>query len=303
MATGTVSTGSTALMDGFRRCVDNCNDAAGMRSSFVPFTIEGRAFGYLNKSSAETLCQFADVFVATDAEVSLAGSLRTAEQRTQAVGTVLAKLRDDGLVTGWRNELYPVVDRFSSQPAMLMERAASAIFGIKAYGVHINGYVERADGSREMWVARRSKTKQTFPGMLDHIVAGGQPHGISPGENVVKECFEEAGIPTKLAAAARPAGAVSYECLNSKGFLKREVMFVYDLCLPEDFVPQPQDGEVEEFYLWPMEKVMQVVAEGKEYKYNCQLVVIDFLLRHGYITPEQDGYLELLAGMRQGDCS
>jgi hypothetical protein len=45
------------------------------------------------------------------------------------------------------------------------------------------------------------------------------------------------------------------------------------------------------------------VAEGKEYKPNCQLVIIDFLIRHGYITPEQKGYLPLLAGLRSGDCS
>ena len=30
-----------------------------------------------------------------------------------------------------------------------------------------------------------------------------QPHGISPAENVVKECGEEAGIPAALAGAAR----------------------------------------------------------------------------------------------------
>lgn len=140
----------------------------------------------------------------------------------------------------------------------------------------------------------------------EHLLAtahpGGQPHGISPQENVVKECGEEAGIPPALAAAAVPAGAVSYSCMY-KGNLKRDVMFVYDIELPESFVPQPQDGEVEEFMLWPMSKVMQVVAEGVQFKPNCQLIIIDFLIRHGHITPEQRGYLELLASLRSGDCS
>jgi isopentenyldiphosphate isomerase len=31
-----------------------------------------------------------------------------------------------------------------------------------------------ADGSKKLWVASRSATKQTWPGKLDHIVAGGQ---------------------------------------------------------------------------------------------------------------------------------
>ncbi len=33
------------------------------------------------------------------------------------------------------------------------------------------------------------------------------------------------------------------------------------------------------------------------------LVIIDFLIRHGYITPEMPGYLQLVTGLRSGDCS
>jgi hypothetical protein len=39
------------------------------------------------------------------------------------------------------------------------------------------GYVVDPDGSKRLWVARRSRTKQTWPGKLDHIVAGGQVRG------------------------------------------------------------------------------------------------------------------------------
>lgn len=45
-------------------------------------------------------------------------------------------------------------------------------------GVHVNGFVTLPDGSQELWVARRSATKPTWPGKLDHIAAGGQPHGL-----------------------------------------------------------------------------------------------------------------------------
>ena len=33
--------------------------------------------------------------------------------------------------------------------------------------------------------------------------------------------------------------------------------FVYDLKLPNEFQPCVSDGEVEEFYCWPIEKVMK----------------------------------------------
>jgi 8-oxo-dGTP pyrophosphatase MutT (NUDIX family) len=60
---------------------------------------------------------------------------------------------------------------------------------------------------------------------------------------VAKECWEEAGIPAALAAAARPAGFVSYVSLSDEG-LKPDVLMCFDLQLPPDFVPQAQDGEV-----------------------------------------------------------
>lgn len=126
-----------------------------------------------------------------------------------------------------------------------------------------------------------------------------QPYGISCAENVVKECWEEAGIPKELAAAAVSTGFVSYVSMSAEG-LKPDVLFCYDLQLPEDFVPKPQDGEVEEFMLWDLEKVAAVIVESQEYKPNCCLVVIDFLIRHGYVTPEEPGYLQLVKQLKVG---
>ena len=88
---------------------------------------------------------------------------------------VLQELRDDGALTGWRSESYPVLTSFHSEPLALVERAAAVHLGIKAYGVHVNGYVRSPSGI-ELWVATRSKDKPTWPGRLDHIVAGGQVH-------------------------------------------------------------------------------------------------------------------------------
>ncbi len=91
---------------------------------------------------------------------------------------MLEQLRDAGHITGWRGELYPVASSFGSEPVLLMERAAAPYFGIREYGVHVNGYVRDAEtGGIKLWVARRSARKQTWPGKLDHIVAGGQVGG------------------------------------------------------------------------------------------------------------------------------
>jgi hypothetical protein len=139
----------------------------------------------------------------------------TVESRTKAVAIVMEKLRDDGFVTGWRDELYKVSETFFyDEPTLLIERAAANVLGIMDYGVHINGLVQEnnPNDKPKMWIARRSATKSKFPEMLDHIVAGGQPYGLSLMDNVVKECEEEADSPMDVTwAGVHPAGAISYE--------------------------------------------------------------------------------------------
>lgn len=194
----------------------------------------------------------------------------------------------------------------------------------------MNGFTRLQDGSLALWVAQRSRSKPTWPGKLDHLVAGGQPSSLSCRENLTKECWEEAGIPQELAQRAVPVGAVSYASLQPEG-LKRDVLFCYDLELPADFVPVPQvwcrglqvagmkmlwrllchpyslaisqDGEVEGFVLVPAEDVARLVASTDSFKQNCNLVLADFMVRHGVVHPDTKGYLELLRGLRSGDCS
>ena len=113
---------------------------------------------------------------------------------------------------------------------------------------------------------------------MDHIVAGGQPAGLSLMDNVVKECLEEAGIPPEITKRGiQPAGAVSYENYEGplkhqgEGVMSRMVLFCFDLLLLSDFVPTANDGEVESFVMWSLEDVGR--AMDPEYddpiKPNC----------------------------------
>lgn len=49
--------------------------------------------------------------------------------------------RSSGVITGWRNELYPVCETFYTEPVMLIERAAAVHFGVKASLVYIPSQV------------------------------------------------------------------------------------------------------------------------------------------------------------------
>ena len=79
---------------------------------------------------------------------------------------------------------------------------------------------------------------------------------------------------------------------------RRDIIYCYDLELPEDFQPTPTDGEVADFLLLPIDKVIELVAETDRFKPNCNLVIIDFLLRHGLLGPEHPQYDALALGLR-----
>ncbi|KAL2613870.1 hypothetical protein R1flu_025562 [Riccia fluitans] len=299
-------------LQGFAERVAACNGGKARSSEFLAFKIEEHTLGYIHYLLVQRLKQFAEVFIiegeedfsrvpgsSTSSCMTLMPSLTSPEMRTEAVGRCLESLRDEGLIKGWRNELYPVVSTYGERPFFLLERAAAKLFGIRAYGVHMNGYVN-IDGEKYLWVARRSDTKSTYAGKLDHIVAGGQPEGISCKENVIKECDEEAGIPRELANKAVAVGAVSYDQIHDDCY-SRDVLFCYDLELPVDFQPCNKDGEVQSFERIPVLEVLKIIRDTEEYKTNCALVVIDFFIRHGYITPEQKGYLHLIRSLRSGD--
>lgn len=266
---------------------------------FLPFFVSGNRVGCVKAVFAEMLERWPEVFRIEAHGVTLAGELDSdttpSSERTQAVGEVLRSLREEGHIEGWRDELYPVNRRWSEPAYMLIERAAVPWFGVRGYGVHLNGFVRDADGLK-MWIARRSLAKPTGPGKLDQIVAGGQPADIALRDNMIKECAEEAAIPASIARDLRAVGAISYALETDVGF-RPDLIFNFDLELPEDFTPRNTDGEVEEFYLWPIEKVMETVQETDEFKFNCALVVIDFLVRHGYIDSDDPDYSEIVEGL------
>ena len=76
------------------------------------------------------------------------------------------------------------------------------------------------------------------------------------------------------------------------------MLFSYDLELPDDFVPRNTDGEISGFELLPFAECLRLVRETDQFKFNVNLVLVDFGLRHGLITPEDPDYLALVEGLR-----
>lgn len=281
-----------SFLDRIREC-----DNAGDLGAYLPFRVGSVRVGWVHRGFAPALAPFGEVFESRDGAISLSPRLGDYAARTRAVDAVLRALDGDGHFSGWRDEPYPVGTGFRAPPLFEMERTAVPRFGVTAYGVHVHGYV-RDGADILMWIGRRAADKPTYPGELDQMIAGGQPVGIGLMENVIKEAREEAGVPAMLARTARPVGAISY-CREEPGGLKPDVMFVFDLELPRDFVPRNDDGEMAEFRLLPVAEVMEITAETTEFKFNCAVANIDFFIRHGLLAPDHPDYVDILRGMHR----
>lgn len=264
--------------------------------AFMPFVADGEQVGLVRPSFADELLAWPEMFTRGDHQLVLTARLRGFDERSLALQQVVETLHQRGAIERIHGELYPLTASTRERARCVIDRAAAPYFGVRAFGQHMNGFV-RVDDRLEVWVAVRSLSKPHFPGKLDNMVAGGLPWGLSLAENLAKECDEEAGIPADLAAQAVPVGAISY-CRDSRHGLKPDIIYCYDLELPEDFEPVCNDGEVERFERWPIERLMELVDTTDQMKLNCNLVVIDFLVRHGLISPEHPDYLAIAQGLR-----
>jgi hypothetical protein len=181
-----------------------------------------------------------------------------------------------------------------------IERYSAPVFGTVNRGAHLTVYTRTPDGMM-IWVPRRSHHLRTYPGMLDSTVAGGVRADESPFENITHEAAEEASIPEDIVRnGVRPVGALTMMGLTGKGaagekgLVFGDVLFTFDLEVPEDFGAKPRDEEVKEFYLMTVEEVKSHLLKA-EFKNNSAVVMIDFFIRHGIITPDNEpDYVELL---------
>lgn len=257
------------------------------------------------------------------------------DARTSAMAATTAAMRATRhfkVLDGWRDELYPV---FGEKGEVLfeVERSASPLLGIVTYGAHMTVFTRRQaaptapppttgdsstldtqennkdpnDSDIHIWVPRRSSTKQTYPSYLDNSVAGGLSTHDTPLTCLLHESSEEANLaPSLVRSLAKPAGTVSYFSIRDaraggeSGLMQPECQYVYDMEVSEDVILEPGgDGEVEAFELLRVKEVRVRLGRG-EFKPNCAMVLLDFLVRRGLVTAEREpDYAQVVARLHR----
>lgn len=278
------------------RHIEACNNTPSP-AHLLPFRFGEAQVGWVGKELAQALTFHPETFHFDGRGVGMAGKLRSPGARSDALAAACRVLAKQGYLRV-RGELFDIRTASTGPVLGTLDRGAIPAFGIIGHGVHMNGLVRRADGLH-VWVGVRSRDKAVAPGQLDNLVGGGVPAGLSPEETLLKEAEEEASIPAALAAQARRVGRVSYILTLPEG-LRRDVLHVFDLDLPEDFTPTPNDDEVERFELWPAQRLLDCVRETEEVKFNVNLVLIDLFLREGLIDPDSAEGRALRPALDQG---
>jgi hypothetical protein len=240
--------------------------------------VAGREVGSLDDPGAAALAAWPEAFRA-DADGGLSLHVAAGE-RNAVLASVNNALRSQGLIRAWRDEPYALFDR-TGMLCGIIERASSRFWGALTFGAHANGYVADLVTGRpsHLWIARRSWTKATDPGMLDNLVGGGVPHGQTPRQALQREAWEEGAGWRNCRPACRPCPEPAPDQLL------HERLYPYDLCAGRPGATKP-GRRVAEHHLLPVQAAFNHAASGAMTT-DAALATLDFALRHGLLPPDE----------------
>ncbi|KAG6061082.1 hypothetical protein E4U17_002662 [Claviceps sp. LM77 group G4] len=163
-----------------------------------------------------------------------------------------------------------------------------------------------------IWVAKRSQNV-TYAGKLDQLVAGGMdPRDDNRAIKALRrEAVEEAGltVDAKTGRVSRDGAYVGVLQRGSwisffdkkdgiagseRGQLEPGIRFTFDLEVEAGFVPEPCEPEAIAGFMLKSVNEVKRGLKCREWKPNCALVMLDFLLRKGQIRPEDDVFFRHL---------
>jgi 8-oxo-dGTP pyrophosphatase MutT (NUDIX family) len=261
-------------------------------SAFVPVLVVGQEIGYTKPDFAKTISDFDNTWNLTSNGLELSAEFETFDDRSAAVDKTFLGLTAAGLLaaepdysafggTDW----YPVRYRQNAVPLFKVRRFYTVYIGIQNNAVFLNGY-----HNGEYWLAVRSSNVHEDPDMLDVITGGSTRYGESTYETLIHEAHDEAGLDPEDLVRAIPCGSLYVRWINPEGFLRHEHFHLFDIDL-KDKVPQTRlPIEVVGFKKYSFEELFTLVETGKQIKPHMNLVITDFMLRHGLLKNDYTGF-------------
>jgi len=206
----------------------------------------------------------------TDEAVHVAAVPRQRLPLDVVMAQIARVLSENGCLRGWRDELLDVYGE--GRRLCVLERAAMRPLGLLTKAVHLNAW--SPDG--RLWLARRSDTKATDPGMWDTLVGGLASSSEPPDASLVRECFEEAGLFAADIQDRSPLRIITRLHRRLPEGYQVEDVLVSDCVLADSVVPQNQDGEVSEIRLATIDEAWALL-QADEFTQEAEACILDSL--------------------------
>jgi 8-oxo-dGTP pyrophosphatase MutT (NUDIX family) len=239
---------------------------------WLPLLIGEAEVGMASPDVASFLASATPHFALVDYRLLLLDDNLDVAGRSALLQDCALRLRDAGMVRGWRDEQLDVRAEPGAEPLASIERAACRTLGITTTAVHLNAFTPAG----ELIVARRALHKQIDPGLWDNLVGGMVPAGESELQALAREAQEEAGLDLAPLRLER-GGRVHVTRRVPEGF-QSEIVQVFDAVLPDGLPLRNQDGEVAAIERRTARAVVDSI-DRDEFTLESALVALDALLR------------------------
>lgn len=189
-----------------------------------------------------------------------------------AIAEIAQMLNQAGCVTRWRDEL---LDLWSTDYTSLgaIERGVVRPLGALTRAVHLHAW----SSTGGIWVARRSLTKPTDPGLWDTLVGGLIGWQEDPALALERESFEEAGLPAPIVQTRTPIRTIALLQRQLPEGLQRELVLTAECVLDGSIRPENQDGESMTIECLPPEEVVSMI-ERDLFTVEAALTILEDLI-------------------------
>jgi 8-oxo-dGTP pyrophosphatase MutT (NUDIX family) len=228
----------------------------------LPLFISGFRCGWLSPAAAEALSGFQEVKINTQ-QADFGIGIPLGPELDTLLAELALTLKNAGCAPGWRNELLDVWtdeslgSRIAPTRIAAIERGAMRALGLTTRAVHLSGWSE--DG--RLWVAQRSHTKATDPGMWDTLVGGLVGNQEDPNIALLRESDEEAGLDAPDLICRTPIRTIAHMRRQIPEGFQTETVMTSECVLPQGVIPSNRDGEVAEIQLYDTQTIYNMLKQ------------------------------------------
>ncbi|KAL9947300.1 hypothetical protein ACHAQF_007014 [Verticillium nonalfalfae] len=185
------------------------------------------------------------------------------------------------------------------------------LFGIVTSGAHLNAFHGEGE-NMIIWLAQRGASKSSYPNCFDQIVAGGNDgrQDQTPLDIILREAKEEVKddqLHQTLIKAKGPDTVITYHVFNptapgtaatiAAGKIEPGIRYVFDYEVRDpNHVFKKNEDDIAHIKSYTVTQVKDMLRQG-QFKPNCGLVMLNFLVRKGRIGDDDPLYQETERGL------